>query len=245
MKRMDRDYHAIKIVMAAALSKWDREKSRQLHPDSYWLEAAEVALRWSAPAIRTLERERTEALPAAKSVLCYGCSEPERCGIHRGDICAGSDEMFWSLSDGEQVDMSDEVRRLQAENAELDRAVTEEIDQRDANAEWADRLAYAIGSIHEIGEHSSANNPWAQAIELLENQRAEVSRLSAALVEAEQREQALKTENVSVNTDEGKAMDWLLNWASAQDSRVPRHYFHLCDGEATCGCPLEGEESRV
>jgi hypothetical protein len=32
--------------------------SRYLHPDSYWLELAEEALKWSAPAIRAQERER-------------------------------------------------------------------------------------------------------------------------------------------------------------------------------------------
>jgi hypothetical protein len=54
----DRDYYAIKIVLAAGLSKWDRARSRYLHPDSYWLELAEEALKWSAPAIRAQERER-------------------------------------------------------------------------------------------------------------------------------------------------------------------------------------------
>lgn len=47
------------------------------------------------------------------------------------------------------------------------------LEQRDLYHEWADKLANAI-SAHtgdEIGEHSSANNPWANALELIDGQR--------------------------------------------------------------------------
>jgi hypothetical protein len=71
VKRMDTDYHAVKIVMAAMLSKWDEGKSRKLKPDSYWLEAAEVALRTSAPTIRSLERERLQAGLVCVQAICH------------------------------------------------------------------------------------------------------------------------------------------------------------------------------
>ncbi|PWK81663.1 hypothetical protein C8D88_11674 [Lentzea atacamensis] len=46
------------------------------------------------------------------------------------------------------------------------------IDERDSAEEWADKLAYAIAPVEVIGEHSNANNPWANALEFLESQPA-------------------------------------------------------------------------
>lgn len=43
------------------------------------------------------------------------------------------------------------------------------IDQRDAAHDAADRLAYALFDIDEIGEHSSSNCPWENAAERLED----------------------------------------------------------------------------
>lgn len=41
------------------------------------------------------------------------------------------------------------------------------IDQRDTAMAWADRLAYAVAPESAIGEHSSKNNPWRNALFLL------------------------------------------------------------------------------
>lgn len=41
------------------------------------------------------------------------------------------------------------------------------------------------------------------------------------------------TTNPEDEKPEGEALDWLLNWASAQDHRVPGLYFRICDGEIT------------
>lgn len=38
---------------------------------------------------------------------------------------------------------------------------------------------------------------------------------------------------VAATDTEGAAMDWLLDWVSAQDRRVPSLYFKICDGEIT------------
>lgn len=43
------------------------------------------------------------------------------------------------------------------------------IDERDGAEEWADKLAYAVGPVEDIGEHSNDNNPWANALEILKN----------------------------------------------------------------------------
>jgi hypothetical protein len=41
---------------------------------------------------------------------------------------------------------------------------------------------------------------------------------------------------------EDAALDWLINWAMAQDSDARDHYYHVTDGEAgTCGCRYQGE----
>jgi hypothetical protein len=62
------------------------------------------------------------------------------------------------------------------------------IDQRDRAEEAADKLAYAIGSVEEIGEHSNLNCPWKNASELLETQKksreGEIERLKAETVDA-------------------------------------------------------------
>lgn len=53
---------------------------------------------------------------------------------------------------------------------DAERALLEEIEQRDLYHEWADKLAAAIADHtgSDIGEHSNLNNPWARAIEALE-----------------------------------------------------------------------------
>jgi hypothetical protein len=47
--------------------------------------------------------------------------------------------------------------------ADLDRL----LEQRDAAMDWADRLAYAIAPVSVIGEHTSLNDPWQNALDLI------------------------------------------------------------------------------
>ena len=51
---------------------------------------------------------------------------------------------------------------------EVEGALLEVIDERDAAQSWADKLAHAIGHGDE-GEHSNLNNPWATALEIAES----------------------------------------------------------------------------
>ena len=60
-----------------------------------------------------------------------------------------------------------EVRRLRARVEQLDRALGETIDDRDQMHEIADKLAYAVAPEEVIGEHSSMNDPWTNALELI------------------------------------------------------------------------------
>lgn len=59
---------------------------------------------------------------------------------------------------------------------ELDRALGETIDDRDRTEEAADKLAYAVAPIEVIGEHSSMNCPWENALDLI-TPMAEVDKL--------------------------------------------------------------------
>ncbi len=107
-----------------------------------------------------------------------------------------ADLCIWLLERGDEAQI--EIARLTAEvtigvlRAELAQArkASEEaqrfyeseerahiitIDQRDAAEEAADTLAYTIGSIEEIGEHTNLNDPWANAANLLVEQQRELA----------------------------------------------------------------------
>lgn len=58
-----------------------------------------------------------------------------------------------------------EVERLRAEAAKEERAHLATIDERDHAQDMADQLAYAIAPMEVIGEHSSDNCPWTNAVE--------------------------------------------------------------------------------
>lgn len=77
-----------------------------------------------------------------------------------------------------------EVRRLRAVNAQLDGALGETIDDRDQAHEILDKLAYAVAPIEVIGEHSSMNCPWTNALDLI-TPAAEVDKLRARIAELE------------------------------------------------------------
>lgn len=53
--------------------------------------------------------------------------------------------------------------------AVTEQELLEEIAQRDQNAEWANRLADAIGAHFgvDVGEHSNGCNPWLNALNLI------------------------------------------------------------------------------
>jgi hypothetical protein len=50
---------------------------------------------------------------------------------------------------------------------DLERALDEEIKTRDEYHDAADRLAYTIAPVEVIGEHTSGNDPWANAAEVM------------------------------------------------------------------------------
>jgi hypothetical protein len=62
-------------------------------------------------------------------------------------------------------DLRAEVVRLRAEVAREERAHSDTIADRDRIHEVADQLAYSIAPMEVIGEHSSGNDPWQNALD--------------------------------------------------------------------------------
>lgn len=72
-----------------------------------------------------------------------------------------------------------------AERLDKDNRLSEElIRERDWMGDMADRLAYAIAPIEDIGEHSSENCPWQNALDRVTS-AAEVARLRKENAELE------------------------------------------------------------
>lgn len=76
------------------------------------------------------------------------------------------------------------VVQLIAENAKLDKACDEVMRERDGLHDALDQFAQAVAPEDVIGEHSSGNNPWANALDLL-TPMAEVDKLRADNAELE------------------------------------------------------------
>lgn len=71
--------------------------------------------------------------------------------------------------------------RLQAELDAMSEAVLSVIDERDRAQDWADRLAVALAPRDVIGDHSSGNNPWFNALSwACENPRSDAARAAVA-----------------------------------------------------------------
>lgn len=66
-----------------------------------------------------------------------------------------------------EPELSAEVDRLRAELAAERRLHRSTIDERDQAHDMADKLAYAVADEWLIGEHSSGNCPWVNALELI------------------------------------------------------------------------------
>lgn len=77
-----------------------------------------------------------------------------------------------------------EVRRLRDALAREERLHGDTIDDRDRFHDAADKLAYAVAPEEVIGEHSSMNDPWENALDLI-TPKAEVDKLRARVAELE------------------------------------------------------------
>ncbi|GAA3372238.1 hypothetical protein GCM10017744_102940 [Streptomyces antimycoticus] len=99
---------------------------------------------------------------------------PQACpkGVH-ADWAVDSEDTHtcpWCALDQARAE-SDKHRNerdeLKKRVAELDRELGKTIDQRDRVEDVADQLAYAIAPAEAIGEHSSENDPWQNALDIV------------------------------------------------------------------------------
>ena len=102
----------------------------------------------------------------------------------------------------------DEVRHLRAALADEERQHGDTIDDRDRFHEMADKLAYAVAPEDVIGEHSSMNCPWDNALDLI-TPMAEVDKLRQQLAVfttlAERWEQLANQGDAAIGHFEGPA----------------------------------------
>ena len=65
--------------------------------------------------------------------------------------------------------LTTELEKVNERVKELEQAVLEEIENRDSREKWLDKLSSEIARYVniDIGEHSSANNPWLEAFEVI------------------------------------------------------------------------------
>lgn len=90
-----------------------------------------------------------------------------------------ADAQFVSTARERMPQLINEVERLRAEITSLRAQIAQEdreqdalINERDRLHEVADNLAYAIAPVEVIGEHSSGNDPWQNALDYIATRRA-------------------------------------------------------------------------
>jgi len=86
---------------------------------------------------------------------------------------------------------------LRKELEGLERSLEQTIIARDNAEEWADKLAYTIGG-EDIGEHSSCNNPWANALDISVQLLTELEQLRKVRHAAEE---FFKSCNIEIHED--------------------------------------------
>ncbi len=121
-------------------------------------------------------------------------NRPEHCGmVHKQakavlmELANLSAEKYgWEVTAQQR---QDDISALKKQVAQLDQIETQLIRERDMAEAVADSLAYAVAPIEVIGEHSSMNCPWQNALELVTSDET-VCRLRLELT-GEQKSNAL------------------------------------------------------
>lgn len=145
-----------------------------------------------------------------------------------------------------------EVERMRGEAAETDRALMQVIAERDERQDVADALAEAIARLTgvEIGEHSSANDPWRNALDAAaeaKQLRVQASNYAyqrdTARQERDQAGAAGFAEAVAMLRDDSRYQDW---WTSLPKDHPAYGYWqnparkHMADYLETIKLPLPG-----
>lgn len=157
---------------------------------------------------------------------------------------------------------------LREQYDQLDKISDEVMAERDAHSDALDRFALAVAPEEVIGEHSSGNNPWANAFELV-TPAAEVDALRARLAEltaASPWERAVAGLNALVDADvafwiepdghiSGPFSDEHIEWDQAasrwrlvhddEDDEHPPHPAPCrVPSSPDCTCPVNEEQAR-
>jgi hypothetical protein len=103
------------------------------------------------------------------------------------------------------------ARSLESQLAGAERGERDALLERDQLTELLGKFAYTIGTIEEIGEHTSANDPWANAYERLQD-------LLAQLAESQRENAALREQ---LRQEREYSSDLLLDLADVSRERRP------------------------
>jgi chromosome segregation ATPase len=107
--------------------------------------------------------------------------------------------------------LSQENNRLAAEVTKLEQDLLVAIDDRDQADSLLDQFAYAVAPVEVIGEHSSGNDPWRNALDLVapaserDEQQRRAESAEAQLAEAKKKIEDLRS---SVRTIADRLTDW-------------------------------------
>jgi len=144
------------------------------------------ALRFIVNNAPTLIAELRLLIPLRDTVAkCCGMSDPD----------TGPHDLNYGI-------LADRVRATFAEARDSERVILDLIDGRDCCEDWADKLAYSVGGIDLLGEHTNLNDPWTNARELI-TPYAEVEQLRAELRAARERIATLEGLLQAHGIDEG------------------------------------------
>lgn len=139
-----------------------------------------------APAsdLDRVEQIRARASAAALGPLARTCPS---CGSGPGVPCYGNGPMREGhpgrVAHNDPADIPWLLARLAAQDAtikRLERGAETDSAAYDRLHDTADRLAYAIAPMEELGEHSSGNDPWENAIEAVARMHARHAAQGAA-----------------------------------------------------------------
>lgn len=133
-----------------------------------------------------------------------------------------------------------EIERLRARYDNLDKTLDEVLTERDAHHDALGRFALAVAPEEAIGEHSSGNNPWANAFELV-TPAAEVDALRARVAELEGQANCPSQMRVSSGTSRCAL---LVRHGGDHRNSEKNHYWSDEYADAARVRPAEDEDSH-
>lgn len=167
------------------------------------------------------------------------------------EICMreGMDREAGDWTGSDVVAKDAEIARLLKRIKELERSESQLIDERDHAQKAANALAYTIAPVEVIGEHSNMNDPWTEALEALDNERARHEGRHAAL---KQEMEAVKAEkemaDVEIQHLEAKLQEYEQRGqdeigASIPPARYNKEGRHECLDEIRMALGYKGFQS--